>query len=131
MVDDSEIHKEHDNGNLVLNESFVNETIESIFAKAYENKSLFNDKCKMLAIYEKYGFEHRYRFVVFEDLVFIGVINPNSTHPETVFITVIRVKVHGKTGYSRSLKPPPTFRNDPKKDSFRRMVKLWGHSSVY
>ena len=32
MVDDSEIHKEPDNGNLVINESFVNETIESIEA---------------------------------------------------------------------------------------------------
>ncbi len=82
------------------------ETLESIFARTKEDRSLFNDHRRMIDIYEKYGFDLRYRFRVFDEFVFIGVEDFDRSHNEPCCVIVTVLQVSSGRSYSRLLSPP-------------------------
>lgn len=113
-----------------------NETIESIFDQAREDRSIFNDHQNMMSLYERYGFDRRYRFMVFDDMVFVGVedFDRFRDQPCCVFVTVVSVN-NNRSVYARSIGQERFNRkhtNIPIRDnvSYRRLSKMMCHSAA-
>jgi len=51
---------------------------------SHEENSFLNNSSFMNYMWEKYGFENNYRFFVYENIIYIGIINPNGKFIVTV-----------------------------------------------
>lgn len=64
----------------------VHEEVKSILDKAKENKSYLNNSNFMDMIYEKYGYDKRYRFLLNGNVVFVIVVRNNQEFVVTCLI---------------------------------------------
>lgn len=72
--------------------------IQEVLGAAAENRSIYNNSALMNRVYERYGFDQKYVFLVFKDILFL-CIDKGSLTP--VCVTVIDLSDTSKYGMLR------------------------------
>lgn len=88
------------------NENDVRKIIYTSLTTGEENRQIFSNQGMMTEIYDKYGYDRRYRFIniVEGSGVFVVIENHKEKAIELVAVTVLVAHKHGKANFFKQKK---------------------------